>query len=467
MHKLTKTLPPPTTPAFIVLLLLPLAASAGPVLELSKRVDDPTPMQNESFEFSIEVANVGDETALEVHVDDRLPPELVLAPGMAAFPGSGSYDPDTGDWSVGDLAPGSGSTLTVPAMLAVADPPACIVNIASATFAGDAADGKATARAAIRETGTEHCVDLEPDFSIGVGNVIFPECDHSDRYYGTVTVTNHGPDAARRVVVTISQDPVVGPNLRFDDADCVNAAAPFCSIGTVASGDSVVLDITSDLFQSYESFTQTISVLVATMDVDYEPSNDNPSSDDTAGGFSNCDAFNVGDIPLPFAAGPACFIATAAWGSALDPHVDTLREFRDRYLMTNRWGRAFVAFYYRHSQPLADFIALRPWLRTFVRWLLTPLVLAIAVPGAATGLLGVAGLTSAVLLVRYRRRRFNARKTRAAERVTAVRPSVWGTRAAACRRNFCALSPARGIVRGCRLFKQIFATAVNTGKNRL
>ena len=78
--------------------------------------------------------------------------------------------------------------------------------------------------------------------------------------------------------------------------------------------------------------------------------------------------------------GGGCFIATAAYGSYFEPHVVTLRNFRDRYLLTNAPGRAFVAFYYRHSPPIADYIADRPALRALVRWSLTPVVLVIRHP---------------------------------------------------------------------------------------
>jgi hypothetical protein len=40
-----------------------------------------------------------------------------------------------------------------------------------------------------------------------------------------------------------------------------------------------------------------------------------------------------------------CFIATAAYGSYLDPHVRSLRRFRDETLMRSRLGRTFVAWY--------------------------------------------------------------------------------------------------------------------------
>ncbi len=68
-----------------------------------------------------------------------------------------------------------------------------------------------------------------------------------------------------------------------------------------------------------------------------------------------------------------CFVATAAYGSALHPRVNALRQFRDVYLLPNAVGRAFVNAYYRASPPLADFIARHDWLRAGVRTLLWPL----------------------------------------------------------------------------------------------
>jgi len=100
--------------------------------------------------------------------------------------------------------------------------------------------------------------------------------------------------------------------------------------------------------------------------------------------------------------GGGCFIATAAYGSYLHPQVQVLRDFRDRYLLTNGPGRAFVALYYRLSPPVADFIARHDTLRLLTRLLLTPLVFAVAYPAAAGGM-ALFMAASGLMCVRRRR----------------------------------------------------------------
>jgi photosystem II stability/assembly factor-like uncharacterized protein len=104
-----------------------------------------------------------------------------------------------------------------------------------------------------------------------------------------------------------------------------------------------------------------------------------------------------------------CFIATAAFGSPMEPQVRFLREFRDRFLMSNRAGRAFVDLYYQFSPPLARFIAGHEEMRLLVRWALLPVVglsyLALNLGLVVAVALSVLFLTGAFVLVRSGRRR--------------------------------------------------------------
>ena len=69
-----------------------------------------------------------------------------------------------------------------------------------------------------------------------------------------------------------------------------------------------------------------------------------------------------------------CFIATAAYGSSMEPHVKTLRDFRDRFLSTNDTGRFLLRLYYKYSPPLAHYIEYNKIARSIIRWALLPLV---------------------------------------------------------------------------------------------
>lgn len=75
-----------------------------------------------------------------------------------------------------------------------------------------------------------------------------------------------------------------------------------------------------------------------------------------------------------------CFIATAAYGSWMHPHVISLRHFRDEVLLQTAVGTLFVDTYYRYSPPIAEYIRQRPSLRSLTRIVLTPLIVAIEQP---------------------------------------------------------------------------------------
>ena len=92
--------------------------------------------------------------------------------------------------------------------------------------------------------------------------------------------------------------------------------------------------------------------------------------------------FSIGPATLPgmtgfsdSGGGGGCFIATAAYGSPMEPHVGILRKVRDVYLLPNRLGQAFVRAYYRYSPPMADAITDVEFLKIATRVVLAPLVL--------------------------------------------------------------------------------------------
>jgi YVTN family beta-propeller protein len=100
-----------------------------------------------------------------------------------------------------------------------------------------------------------------------------------------------------------------------------------------------------------------------------------------------------------------CFIATAAYGSYLDPHVKALRNFRDNHLLTNSPGRSFCGFYYRHSPPIAAHIRDNEILRTITRSVLAPVIFTIEYPLIAGMFLLLLISGTAILIIRRAMRR--------------------------------------------------------------
>jgi hypothetical protein len=121
--------------------------------------------------------------------------------------------------------------------------------------------------------------------------------------------------------------------------------------GTVNNGDTVTVQQTSSgSYSTATDATLTIGGVSGTFSV-------TTRSESTGGG-----------------GGGGCFIATAAFGSPLVGQVEILRQFRDKYLLTNAPGQKFVAWYYRNGPVAASWIKDKPLVKIVVQMALYPLI---------------------------------------------------------------------------------------------
>jgi uncharacterized repeat protein (TIGR01451 family) len=369
--------------------LVPLRLCAAPDIALQMTVDTVVPTAGQPVQFTITASNIGADDASGVQVTDQLPAELRIPTGMAAFPSTGTYDAATGVWSIGSLAAGANATLVIPAIVAATTQPPCSVNVAVSSLALDTQTANNRAVAAVKRSSADRCVDL----GVSANGIFVPPCSEARHLDAYVYVSNRGPDDASNVYVDLSQAPASIPGIRFDSAGCTTTR---CTVPSIAAGTQIALHLTSDDFSNKGQQTATSAFATSSSDTDYLTTNNQAIATSDIPPFTDCSEL-VPDSGVKV----SCFIATAAFGSPLEAHVQVLREFRDRYLQRSAPGRAFIRFYYRHSPSIAAVIAEHDWLRFLVRMLLTPLVLAIAFPLRA---LMLAGLLAAMLLAMNRRR---------------------------------------------------------------
>jgi len=99
-----------------------------------------------------------------------------------------------------------------------------------------------------------------------------------------------------------------------------------------------------------------------------------------------------------------CFIASAAFGSKMDPAVTLLRQFRDTKLLTNMPGQTFVKYYYTFSPPIARYIAGHSMVRSLVRLALLPVVAVVCLLMHPWFLPASVAVLAAWVVLYYRRR---------------------------------------------------------------
>lgn len=362
-------------------------------LVVEKTVDDPAPAgAQRAVEFTVSVVNKGPGPVKDVVVIDKLPVELAIPEGMAAYTSAGYYDPDSGRWEVGDLDNSLPQVMTIPALVTAQPQPACITNSASTRTEGDMSPGNNESAVAVRLPGIQSCADLMIE-ELFLYQYDTP-CDTDFSMAFQIRVRNAGPDVATNVVLDIEEPLFEAPGLEVSNDNCTDFRCtwPVMEVGQslTASGVSQHFSIngSSDRFNVDKTEKWQISAQLGSDEVeDYNLENNANTQQrqiDPHERDASCDNPARGpDWNLSGVGGGGCFIATASYGSEWHPHVQALRDFRDRVLMKSAMGRELVGFYYRHSPGIACYIAERDSLRTVTRWLLTPIVYAITYPWSA------------------------------------------------------------------------------------
>lgn len=351
-----------------------------PQFSIQQSVDNEILAASAVVEFTVTVTNTGLAAASPGIATLRLSPDLIGTPaGTAPFTSQGTYDIVLGTWDVGDLQVGAEAVLVLPAQVVAQPQQPCAFSLAELWPDGQGPDATSQqAFGSVRAPGVAACADLV----VGAASVLprgFPFCE------GTVNVilpiANRGPDTAHEVFVSIEQEPDTLPGLVFQDPRCSRFGEPTCllsSLAPVAPGVPFWLVLRSAVFKNSNRAEFVLTATASSAAYELEPGQETVSTGLTIATYVPCEEIDpFGSLDVP-----DCFIATAAWGTALDPHVASLRRFRDRFLLTHAPGRAFVALYYRFSPPLADYIAAHPAARAVTRAMLWPLVFVVEHPAS-------------------------------------------------------------------------------------
>ena len=101
--------------------------------------------------------------------------------------------------------------------------------------------------------------------------------------------------------------------------------------------------------------------------------------------------------------GGGCLIATATYGSELEPQVQQLRELRDNQLMNTESGSAFMGtfnhIYYSFSPTIADYERENPLFKEAVKLAIAPMISSLSLMENANSESEVLGIGLSVIML--------------------------------------------------------------------
>jgi uncharacterized repeat protein (TIGR01451 family) len=207
--------------------------------------------------FTVTVSNIGPDDATGVTINDALPAGLVFE---SATPSQGTYAQATGVWTVGTMPSGGVATLQLVARVTGSEASTNIAEVGSAAQF-DPNPGDNTASAGIQpQVADVEVTKVVSDSKPSVGDTVT----------FTVTVTNHGPDAADGVTVTDFM-PVTLELLGFNaSVGAYDPATGTWTIGTLANGATATLTLTARVTSA-----SAATNLVAVRSVQFDPDHAN------------------------------------------------------------------------------------------------------------------------------------------------------------------------------------------------
>jgi|GEM_PF-639447 len=225
-----------------------------PDLEISKTVDNSTPVEGENILFTVKVKNLGPDPASEIEVTDQLPAGLTYV-GFVA--GQGTYVNGTGIWDVGSIAVNDSTSLVIQATVNASTLGQTITNNASITslketdpnLSNNAASSGITVVPEASDVGVSMTVD---DNTVLVGQTIEYE----------IIVVNNGPEDATGLSI-IDQLPT-GVTYQSNTATIgtYSNSTGIWSIGNLANGaiDTLIISAEIDLGTEGNQITNSADI---------------------------------------------------------------------------------------------------------------------------------------------------------------------------------------------------------------